>query len=132
MNHPHIAYYDCKVNNIYTLHSRNLKFGVFTSSGTFIGLRTKFEDVFLDQELHWDRGGTAKPLEYLGTVSDEIPLTLSLGTKDTITGRMVEFDKPIADGGKGWYFVDDEVPSREIRPVSISNTKLFDYLKNLE
>jgi hypothetical protein len=132
MKHPHIAFYNCKVNNIYNLHSRNLGFGVFTSSGTFIGLRTKFEDVFLDQELHWDRGGTARPLEYLGTVPDEIPLALSLGTKDIITGRMVEFDKPIADGGKGWYFVDDGVPSREIRPVGISNSKLFDYLKSLE
>jgi hypothetical protein len=132
MKHPHIAFYDCKVNNIYILHSRNLGFGVFTSSGTFIGLRTKFDNVFLDKELHIERGGTATPMYRFGSIPDNIPLVTSLGTYDEVTGKMVEFDKPIVDGGKGWYFADTGASSTEIKPYNKNNTALFDYLKSLE
>jgi|LauGreDrversion4_2_1035121.scaffolds.fasta_scaffold20193_8 hypothetical protein len=127
-----IPYYNCKVGNIYILNSRNLGFGVFTGAGTFIGLRTKFENVFLDKELHVDRGGTARPLYHFGSVPNNIPLATSLGTYDEKTGKEVEFDKPIVDGGRGWYFVDTEVPSRDIMPCSKGNTLLFNYLKNVK
>jgi hypothetical protein len=127
-----ISYYNCKVGNIYILNSRNLEFGVFTGAGTFIGLRNKFEDTFLDQELHFERGGTAQPLYHFGSVPDNIPLTISLGAYDRKTGRTVEFDKPIVDGGKGWYFSDNEVSSRDIMPCSKGNDLLFNYLKNVK
>lgn len=132
MSNSHIAFYNCKVGNVYILNSRNLEFGVFTGAGTFIGLRTKFEDIFLDQELHVDRGGTARPLYHFGSVPDNIPLRTSLGTYDEKTGKAVEFDKPIVDGGRGWYFVDTEVSSRDIMPYSKTNTLLFNYLKDVE
>ena len=132
MSNAHIAFYNCKVGNIYILNSRNLEFGVFTSAGNFIGLRTKFEDAFLDQELHYERGGTAQPLYHFGSVPDGIPLTISLGTYDQKTGKTVEFDKPIVDGGRGWYFVDTKVSSRDIMPCSKANTSLFNHLKDVE
>ena len=128
----HIPYLNCKVNSVYTLRARNLSLGVFTADGTFVGLRTKFDSVFLDQELHFDRGGSARPLELIASIPDDIPLTLSLGTYDLNTGLIVAFDKPIADGGKGWFYIKDGVPSKEIRPCSKSNTKLFNYLRDLE
>lgn len=132
MTNSHIALDNCKVGNIYILNSRNLEFGVFTSAGTFIGLRNKFEDIFLDKELHVDRGGTARPLYHFGSVPDNIPLATSLGTYDEKTGKAVEFDKPIVDGGRGWYFVDTEVSSRDIMPCSKANTLLFNYLKGVK
>jgi hypothetical protein len=127
----YVHFYNCKVNDIYILHSRNLSFGVFTSLGTFIGLRTKFDSTFLDHELHIDRGGTARPLEKIATVPDNIPLCTSLGTCDEVTGKMVEFDKPIVDGGKGWYFVSSGMSSQNIKPYHKDNDKLFNYLKDI-
>lgn len=129
---PYLALENCKVGNIYILNSRNLEFGVFTHAGTFIGLRTKFENVFLDKELHVDHGGTARPLYHFGSVPDNIPLATSLGTYDEKTGKAVEFDKPIVDGGRGWYFVDTEISSRDIMPYNKDNTLLFNYLKDVE
>ena len=132
MTNSHIAFDNCKVGNIYILNSRNLEFGVFTDAGTFIGLRTKFEYIFLDKELHVDRGGTARPLYHFGSVPDNIPLATSLGTYDEKTGKAVKFDKPIVDGGRGWYFVDTEVSSRDIMPCSKDNALLFNSLKDVE
>lgn len=126
-----ISYSDCNVKDVYLLNSRNLKFGVFTKSGTFIGLRNKFGDIFLDQELHIDRGGTATALKKICTINDNIPLAISLGVYDLKTKLMVEFDKPISDGGKGWYFVDTGLSSQDIMPCSKQNDALFFYMKNL-
>lgn len=128
----YIPFADCKIGYIYTLRSRNLKLGVFTQSGTFIGIRTKFESVFLDDELHYDRGGTAKPLAEIEPISNDIPLEIDLGSYDRITQLEVAFDKPIADGGKGWYFTKDGVPSRDIRPCRRTNKDLFIFLKEKE
>jgi hypothetical protein len=132
MTNSHIALDNCKVGNIYILNSRNLEFGVFTNAGAFIGLRTKFENVFLDKELHVDHGGTARPLYHFASVPDNIPLATSLGTYDEKTDKAVEFDKPIVDGGRGWYFVDTEISSRDIMPYNKDNTLLFNHLKDIK
>ena len=132
MRNSHIALDNCKVGNIYILNSRNLEFGVFTSSGTFIGLRTKFEDTFLDQELHYDKGGTAIPMYHFGSVPNNITLAASLGSYDRKTGRAVEFDKPVVGGGKGWHFLDTGESSASIMPCIKDNVPLFSYLKNVE
>lgn len=126
-----IKYSDCKVKDVYLLNSRNLKFGVFTESGVFIGLRTKYNDIFLDQELHIDLGGTAIPLKKVSTIPDDIPLAVSLGVFDSKTGLMVEFDKPLFDGGKGWYFCDTGLSYQDIVPCFKTNDALFFYMKNL-
>lgn len=58
---------ECEHGRIYKLNSRNLAYGVFNKkSQGFTGLRTKFDDIFLFEEDHWDTGvpyGTVKPLE---------------------------------------------------------------------
>ena len=119
---------DCKIGYLYSLRSRNLTLGVFTISNTFIGIRQKFDDRFLDYELHHDKRGTATPLLELGKVPEYLSLETSLGTKDHISGRKVKFDKPVSDGGKGWYFIDTGESNKEIRPVRIQNNELFQYL----
>ncbi len=128
-NNNFISLTECKVGYLYALQSRNLKVGVFTSSNCFIGIRQKFDSEFLDRELHWDCAGTAKPIEELKSISDNIVIATSLGTYDRVTGRDVLFDKPVSDGGKGWYFIDDGSSSKDIRPVSRENKELFNLLK---
>lgn len=123
---------ECQVGTIYRLHSRNLELGVFDRKNCFIGIRQKFDSTFLDHELHWDNGGTAMPLEKIGEVPAEISLQISLGSVDYKSGRNVDFDKPVADGGRGWYFIDTGESSIDIMPCSVSNKELFDYLKNIQ
>lgn len=122
----------CKVGYAYTLNSRNLSLGVFTEKNTFIGIRQKFSDLFLDDELHYDRGGTAQPLLEIEKMPDTIPLKIDLGSYDLTTKLEVAFDKPVSDGGKGWYFLDTGLSSKAIRPCSKFNRELFDYLEKLK
>ena len=42
------------------------------------------------------------------------------------------FDKPVSQGGKGWYYIDTDEASDEIRPVSVPNDELFNWLKEKE
>lgn len=126
---------ECKNRSIYLLQSRNLSVGVYDSSKRcFIGIRYKF-GYRIDSEYHWDCGppfGTAKPLEEVGVLPDEISLLESFGTEDDTTKRRVAFDRPIADGGVGWYFLDSNEPSENILPVRINNSELFKYMKALD
>jgi len=117
---------DLKKGHLYRLTSRNLSFGVWDGKNGFIGIRTKFQDRYLDQEIHWDLSnhfGTAKPLEDLGMFCEN-PWYIG-NTYDYITKRDVAFDRPVSEGGKGWYFLDTGESSEGIRPVSRSNRKLF-------
>lgn len=60
----------CQSRDFYTLHSRNLSFGVFNADTQgFIGIREKFGERYLFTEYHHDTGppyGTARPLECEG------------------------------------------------------------------
>ena len=114
---------DCKVGYVYSLHSRNLKSGVFTKANIFIGIRQKFDDLYLSHELHVDKGGTATPLKELVAVPEDIQLAESLGTIDSKTRLPVTFVKD-----KGWHFVDTGEYSKSIRPVMFENKKLFEFL----
>ena len=75
----------CQNRFLYKINSRNLYFGVFRKeTGGFIGLRTKFDSIFLFEEYHWDNGppyGTVKPEEILEELPEEIKLDTSLGTE---------------------------------------------------
>lgn len=129
----HIALADCKARHIYRLRSRNLSIGVFDPEQRgFIGLRVKFDAEYLFTEYHFDTGppfGTAHPLEDLGELPPNIILAETLGTVDSNTRRPVFFDRPVADGGKGWCFEDTGEASMAISPVSVSNSSLLDLLK---
>lgn len=129
---------ECEKGFLYRIHSRNLRFGVYDGNEGFIGIREKFGSLYLFTEYHWDQGppyGTVRPLECLDKIPDNIELKTSLGVADTITGRLMVFDKPKSKGGRGWYFVDNgEVPSEDQKynPVSISNDVLFEWLNRKE
>ena len=130
----------CKDRFLYRIHSRNLEFGVYSEREKgFIGIRQKFGSEYLFTEYHWDTGapcGTVKPQEELYLIPEDLILNESLGTKDQTTGRLIEFDKPIKDGGRGWYYLDakDELikDNINIRPVTIHNDDLFNFLKQIE
>ena len=128
---------NCKHGFVYKIKSRNLKYGVFNyENAGFVGIRTKFSSRYLFCEYHYDNGhpfGTVFPLEELCEIpSDLFPVAYFPGSKDILTGRMVEFDKPIVDGGRGWYFIDTGEASDKIEAHTIGNPKLFEYLDRLE
>ncbi len=51
---------------------------------------------------------------------------------DKITGRDVAFNKPITDGGKGWFFKDTGESSRNIFSIVFNNKRLFEFLEKIE
>ena len=59
----------CIHGGLYKLQCRNLSIGIFDKySNSFVGIRTKFTQRFLDNEFHWETGapyGTCFPLELL-------------------------------------------------------------------
>lgn len=126
---------ECEDRFAYRISSRNLSIGVFNlKTSGFIGIREKFGDQYLFTEYHYDTGapfGTVTPKEKLIKLPDDIELCERFATKDKITGREVSFDKPISDGGKGWYYLDTGESDEKIEPSSRSNKKLFDWIKNL-
>ena len=125
---------DLITGRVYRLDCRNLSYGAWNGKDGFIGIRTKFNDRFLDTEFHWDCDpyhGTVSNAEDTG-INVVGSIEQSLGTEDSITKRRVMFDKPVKDGGKGWYFVDTGESSFDIRPVSVLNTGLFKSLDNIK
>lgn len=127
----------CIIRTIYKLNSRNLSIGVYDGINRFIGIRTKFNNRFLDSENHYDAHeqfgyGTACPIAIIGILPENINLQEYNGSIDQITKRMVEFDKPIDDGGRGWYYLDTGEGDVNIRSMRIFNKELFDYLDNLQ
>jgi hypothetical protein len=131
---------DCTHRGIYRLGSRNLSLGVFNKpSNGFIGIREKFGDLYLFTEYHWDNGppfGTACPYEFVGTLPDDIEVRETVDTFDSVTRRLVDFDrKPISEDDlkpKGWFFIDTGEYSREIRPCTATYKPLFDHLMNIQ
>ena len=111
-----------ETGRVYRLRSRNLKYGVYTGSGTFIGIRTKFDNRFLFTETL----DTATPLEPLGKVSTEIQLATSLGTEHWDTGELITY----VDGA--WRNVNTLAIVPDARPVSVPNTQLKTYLEEVE
>ncbi len=127
----YIAMGKCKHGFLYRINSRNLSLGVYDGNEGFIGIRTKFGDRYLFTEFHHDQGapfGTVFPLEELEQVPMDLEIKECGETKDRKTGRLVKFDTPISQGGKGWYFVDTGEASTEIYATSLENKDLFDYL----
>lgn len=136
-----ISLIECKPRFLYLLKSRNLATGVFdpestwpgnVQNGGFIGIRTKFGNRFLDTEYHYELGppfGTAHALKELEEMPKHIILKERSGIVfDQKTERAVAFDKPVSEGGNGWYFADTMEPSTEIVTTTVPNKKLFEYL----
>lgn len=127
---------ECKDRVVYEIESRNLIVGVFVKERAgFIGIREKFRSRFLFMEYHYDTGapyGTVRPLKELTMAPEDMPLSEHVETLDQVTRRPVAFDRPVVDGGKGWYFIDTGEASEEIDPAYIENEKLFKFLEKIE
>lgn len=123
---------ECVPRRLYKIRSRNLTMGVYDGNEGFVGIREKFKHQYLFTEFHWDQGpphGTVYLVEDTGIdLPEHIQLTESPGTIDETTGRWVKFDRPISDGGRGWYFTDTGEASEDIRPVGKKNEDLFNWL----
>ena len=136
MNDQMISLENCKHGYVYEIDSRNLSHGVFNSKDNgFIGIRNKFRNNFLFTEYHWDTGepyGTVIPLKELEKVPDDIEIKVDLGIIDSFTGKLINFDKPVVEGGKGWYFVETGVVCANKNPVTLDNKKLFEYLNKFK
>jgi hypothetical protein len=131
-----ISLNECKNGFLYQIKSRNLSFGIFTIKNKgFVGIREKFGREYLFTEYHYETGppfGTVTPIKEFESVPEEISLEEIIKTIDNKTNRIVAFDKPVSEGGKGWYYVDTGKSSSEIFPVGISNNELFAWLKAKE
>jgi hypothetical protein len=135
MNKKRIPLEECKHGFLYRIWSRNLAFGVFNEDTKgFVGIREKFGSEYLFEEYHYDTGppfGTVLPKFVVEKCPHE-DLRESGDTIDSKTRRPVKFDKPIKDGGRGWYFLDTDEASEEIMAVAECNQKLFDWLNERE
>jgi hypothetical protein len=117
--------------HVYRLHSRNLESGAFDGKHGFVGVREKFGGRFLFTE-YYSAGGTAWPLADLGPLPEGIEIREYTDTVDRVTGRRVAFDRPVAAGGRGWYFLDSGEASDAIQPVTRTYQPLLDYLESLQ
>jgi hypothetical protein len=118
---------------VYRIVSRNLVVGVFAGRG-FIGIRTKFGNRFLFEEIEWTRDehfGTARAWKELGKI-ENIPLSKTLGTVCGICRSPAEFDKPKDEGGRGWFHADGTELCKPLSPVAVKNRALFDRLESYE
>lgn len=127
---------ECVKGEVYKIRSRNLSIGVWNGKDGFIGIREKFGSRFLATEYHYDTGapyGTVWDAKKTGIcVPHDIEIRERFGSIDSVTKRPVKFDKPIADGGKGWFFTDTGEASEDIRPVSNPNSALFLFLEKTQ
>jgi hypothetical protein len=126
---------ECQKGHVYELRSRNLDRGVFDGETGFIGIRTKFDSRFLFTEYHYETGaphGTASPVAYVGPLPAEIGVYEYEQSVDRESGRPVGFDRPVASGGRGWYYTDTNEADQSIRSMSPMNQPLFDSLDSLE
>lgn len=113
---------------VYRVRGRNITLGVFDGHNGFIGIREKFGERFLDTEYEGMAIiGQPEPVD--ARISPDIPLKTYLGSVDQVTGKAVLFDKPVAQGGKGWYFVDTGEASEAIRPCAQNNPPLWAAIK---
>lgn len=125
----------CKDRFLYRIHSRNLEYGIYSEQKKgFIGIREKFGSKYLFTEYHWDAGepyGTVKPQEELFIIPEELILKESFGTVDSNTNRLIGFDKPVKEGGKGWYFLDTKESVQDVRAVSVENKDLYNFISDI-
>ena len=67
MNDDMIRFEDCKPGYTYDIDARNFRFAIFYKD-EFYGIRYKFGNRFIDNEVHWDKD------EHYGTVRPKIEI----------------------------------------------------------
>lgn len=131
---------ECKPRRLYKIRCRNLDFGVFNGKESpwagFIGIREKFNSKYLFTEYHHETGapfGTVYSVIDTGIdMPEDLRLSDTSPTVDKASNRPVHFDKPVADGGRGWIFSDTDESDQSIQPVSYGNPELFKWLTEQE
>lgn len=137
---------DCQHRKLYRLLARNISIGVFDkTTEEFIGIRTKFARRFLDGESHWDapQYATCAPMEVIGELPPEISIeqsraTVCLECKQAVhweldeiqEEKVLESGHPWKSARGTWYHSDasSTCKVKEIRPVSLPNNELFNWL----
>jgi len=126
----------CIKGRVYKIHCRNLAYGVYDGKGGFIGIREKFNQRYLFTEYHWDfsehYGTVGEAIDLTIDLPNDIPLETYLETIDEVSKRPVSFDRPVKEGGRGWFFTDTNEENQEIRPIALHNDKLFQFLELVE
>jgi len=127
---------ECIPRRLYEIHCRNLILGVYDGNEGFIGIREKFGSEYLFTEFHYDQGAPFGTVDGQIDTGIDLPENIELAnygkSLDRDTMREVYFDKPVADGGRGWVFVDTDEPDENIRPALVQNEDLFNWLKEME
>jgi hypothetical protein len=134
---------ECKHGWTYRIRSRNLSFGVFNKETEgFVGIRSKFDDLYLFTEFHWETGaphGMVSPLEAI----EECPvkdLREDFGPRCVDCEGAVHFirnDRHGSGTGDWMHVVEPEgCPNKgplngSDRWGSTQNGPLFDYLKKV-
>lgn len=74
MNNSMIPLAECQDRGVYRIHARNFTVGAFSAATSgFIGIRQKFESVYLFTEYHHEFSesfGTARPFELIEFIED--------------------------------------------------------------
>jgi hypothetical protein len=125
---------ELKRGYVYSLRSRNLHLGVFDGQRGFIGIREKFGAHYLFREYLADGGdfGTVTPLAEIGPLPEGVEIRENTDTVDQRNGRPVAFDRPVAGGGRGWYYRDTDEADQDIRAVSSTYQPLYAHLDSLD
>lgn len=138
---------NCKDRQLYRIHSRNLKFGVFReSTGGFLGLRTKFGSAYIFEEYHWENEAfaTVQPQEELPEVlPSEIELADGLGSFclhcdkkckyiDFPNGSQEVFVKGKSLMVEGKWEHIEETDCQDVKSYYKSNKPLYNWLIEME
>lgn len=124
---------------VYEIRSRNLTHGVWVAEKHgFIGIRQKFNDLYLFMEYHYDHDpyvGTVRPVRPLDVVvPDDIDLMERLpGAWCSEHNRIIEFVNEAPEGQRTqgrWRHLDDgSWLDREDWPTAKTNARLFELLE---
>jgi hypothetical protein len=144
-----IARADCVDRHVYYIKSRNLNCGVFReATGGFIGIREKFDSLYLFEEYHWETSntfGTVQPLIDIGVLPEGIELLETVDGGCTGCGNPITYDNDVkarmtaagltlTDDAYEWPWKhdnpEDEIACAEENPGGSRRRyqPLFDYL----
>ncbi len=131
---------DCKPGYLYKLRSRNLLYGVFDGTDGFVGIREKFDNRFLDKEIHYSASahyGTATPVEEIGPCPVQ-DLRTSLDTECGKCKAKMKYvgwtadTRPEGNTFPGRWMHLDKKDCGRLDPVGPTNKPLFDWLDEKE
>jgi hypothetical protein len=133
----------CRHGCTYRIKSRNLLVGVFDQRRSgFVGIRHKFERIYLFTEFHYDTGafGTVEPIEEIEKCPVE-DLREHFDSTCAVCGKVVFFNRNGRSSPEtgGWEHIEDSptlcrkaiAADGNVLAASI-NMPLFEYLRSIE